>query len=157
MQLTLFLELFTTEKNELILTQIKTPDRDHYLEEHKFWKWLGNDKSKRNYNTVKILYVFMQKLLQETIWDEDKSYVVRNAFLKQPKITIGIIKAMCVGTEQTYLETERDINFFNVIDGLVMMGLSGSTFIYERVVLIQEMANVNEALLVAVDRLKKIV
>ena len=55
------------------------------------------------------------------------------------------------------LENERNINFFNVIDDLVMMRLSGCTFICEKVVLTQKMANVNETLLGTVDRLKAIV
>ena len=57
----------------------------------------------------------MQKLLQETTWDDGNSYAVDNAFLKQPKITKPLIKAMCAATKQNYLETEGIINFFNVI------------------------------------------
>ena len=66
-KLRMFLELFTTDKNELILAPIKTSNWDQYLEEHEFWKMLGTEKPKRNYNTVRNLYLYMQKLLQETV------------------------------------------------------------------------------------------
>ena len=85
------------------------------------------------------------------------SNAVDNAFLKQPKITKPVIKAMCAATKQTYLENELDINFFNVVDGLVVNGLAGSSCICYRVVLTQEMANINDALLGTVNRLKTIV
>ena len=77
----------------------------------------------KNFNTVRNLYLFIQKLLQETTWDDNNSYAVDNAFLKQPKRNKTVIKAMCAATKQNYLETEGIINFFNVIDGLVHIGL----------------------------------
>ena len=77
------------------------------------------------FNTVRNLYLFMQKLLQETVWDDGNSYAVENAFLKQPKITTPVIKAICAAIKQNYLEiNEPDINFFNVLDGLVVMRLA---------------------------------
>ena len=64
---------------------------------------------------------------------------------------------MHIATKQTYLDTERDIDFFNVVDGPAMMRLSGSKLMCETAVLTQEMVNANEALLLAVDHLKDIV
>ena len=86
----------------------------------------------------------MQKLCQEILWDDDNSYAVQYAFWNQPRNNKGVIKAMCTATEQTYQETEKDINYFNVLDGLLMMGLFGSKFMCETVVLTQEMANLND-------------
>ena len=99
----------------------------------------------------------MQKLLPETTWDDGNSNARGNAFLKQPKIAKPVIKAMCAATMQTYQETERAINFFNVVDSLVVMGLTGSTFSCNIVVLTQEMAYINGNLLEIVNHLKTIV
>ena len=77
------------------------------MEKHEFWKMLGNEKPKRNYNTVRNLYLYMEKLLRETLWNEDNSYAVHYAFLNQPKVNKVVIKALCKDTKKTYQETEK--------------------------------------------------
>ena len=81
---------------------MKTSDWDHYLKEHEFWKLLGNDKPKRNYNTVRNLYLYIQKLLQEKVWDGINSYAVQYAFLNELKINKVVMKAMYTAAKQTY-------------------------------------------------------
>ena len=64
---------------------------------------------------------------------------------------------MCETTKQPYLDKECDINFFYVADGLVEIGLRGATFLCEKVILTQEMSNINDMLLTAVGHLKTII
>ena len=52
---------------------------------------------------------------------------------------------------------EREINFFELLENLLKLGMNGLTFIYEKVKLSQEMNELNEALLGIIDELKEII
>ena len=52
---------------------------------------------------------------------------------------------------------EREINFFELLENLLKLGMNGSTFICEKVKLSQEMNELNEALLGIIDELTEIV
>ena len=52
---------------------------------------------------------------------------------------------------------ERDINFFELLEQLVRLGMQGSKFICEKVKQSQEMNEINEALLGGIEDLMEIV
>ena len=52
---------------------------------------------------------------------------------------------------------EKEINFFELLEQMVRLGLQGSKFICEKVKLSQEMNEVNESLLEKIGDLKEIV
>ena len=64
---------------------------------------------------------------------------------------------MCQITEVEYRSKEKEINFLRLLEQLSRIGLEGSTFICEKVLLSQEMTEINEALLDKIGELKDIV
>ena len=52
---------------------------------------------------------------------------------------------------------EKEINFFELLEQLVKLGLQGSKFICEKVTMSQEMNTINETLLGKIEELKEIV
>ena len=59
-ELRLFLELYITKKNEIILGAIKASDRDQYLDRHKFWTIYQKEKPPRINDTILKLINFIR-------------------------------------------------------------------------------------------------
>jgi len=114
-----FLELFAIEKNKLILTLIKDADWD---KNKMFWTFVYKEKPLRNYDTVRNIFSYMNKLIQETYWNENNSDTLEKAIFDQSKISKQIIKAMCLATRVEFIEKEKEINFFELLEELVKLG-----------------------------------
>ena len=89
--------------------------------------------------------------------NQGNSVALEEAIFDKPKITKQIIEAICQTTEVQCMAKERDINFFELLEQLVRLGMQGSKFICEKVKQSQEMNEINETLLGAIEDLKNIV
>ena len=79
------------------------------------------------------------------------------AIFEKPKITNKILEAMCQITQVEYRSKEREIDFLRLLEQLAKIGLEGSTFVIERLMLSQEMTEINDGLLQKIIDLKEIV
>ena len=86
-----FPELFTIDKNNLILTLIKDVDWD---KTNNFWTFVYKEKLFRNCDTVRNIFAYMTKLIQDTDWTDSNSDAFEQAIIDQPNITKQIINAM---------------------------------------------------------------
>ena len=78
------------------------------------WTFIYKDKPLRNYDTVRTIFAYMTRIIQETDWNQGNSDVLEEAILDKPKISMPIIEAMCQVTGVEYMTKERDINFFEL-------------------------------------------
>ena len=70
MKIRSFLELFTVEKDNLVLTVINDTDWD---KNNNFWAFMYKEKPLRNYDTVRNIFAYMTKMIQVTDWNQEKS------------------------------------------------------------------------------------
>ena len=94
---------------------------------------------KKNFDTVRSIFAYMTKIIQDTDWTEENTDAVEQAIFEKPKITKPIIEAMCQVTEVEYRKKEKEIDFLRLLEQLSRIGLEGSIFICEKVQLNQEM------------------
>ena len=62
-----FLELFAVEKNNLILMVINDSNWD---KTNNFWTFTYKERPLRNYDTVRTIFTYMTKVVQETDWNQ---------------------------------------------------------------------------------------
>ena len=111
----------------------------------------------RNYDTVRTIFAYMTKIVQDTDWTEGNSNALEEPIFEKPKITKQIIEAMCQATGIEYMAEEKEINFFELLEQLVKLGLQGSKFICEKVKLSHEINSIYESLLEKKMTLREIV
>ena len=83
-----FLELFTVEKNNLILIVINDSSWD---KNNDFWTYIYKERPMRNYDTVRAIFAYMTKMIQDTNWTEENSDALEEAIFEKPKITKQMI------------------------------------------------------------------
>ena len=96
----------------------------------------------------------MTKLIQDTVGTDSNSDALEQAIFDQPKITKQIIKLMYSVTRVEFRE-KRDL--FELLEGLVKIGLRGAKFNCEKVKFFQEISTINGLLLESIGELPGIV
>ena len=139
-ELKLFLQLYTSERNEITLGLLKQTDWDDYLDKDTFLMMFSKEKPPKNYDMVLKLIQFIKTRISTITWDDDFTQALEDAFLASPKISKNIIKGMCDVTKTTFLDKEQEIDFLNLLDGLIEKALTGTTFLCSKVQQSMEMA-----------------
>ena len=62
---------------------------------------------------------FIKTRIRTITRDEDYTQALEDAFLATPKMSKTIIKGMCEVTKTTYLYKEQEIDFLQIIDGVI--------------------------------------
>ena len=79
-----FLELFTMEKNNLILNMRNDSNWD---KNNDFWTYIYKEKPMRNFDTVRSIFAHMTKIIQDTDWTEENTDAVEQAVFEKQRST----------------------------------------------------------------------
>ena len=79
-----FLEMFSMDKGNLIMNMMTD---SNWGEENTIWTYIYKEMPQRNFDTVRSIFAYMTKKIQDTDWTEENTDPVEQAVFEKPKIT----------------------------------------------------------------------